>query len=376
MATELKQTKNSFKVIGKVTRIDKDGAFKEEEMTKGKKQGETYRALRFGVKTSETNEVTTQMFDFEPEQVFLWNSEKKKADKNYKGDRLPFSEWEDRQDALREEGYAVLQTRVGLTYGEDGKIQSQGLPSFVASKEIYENLNNGDSVVIEGEIRYSTYENQQGKKVEQKNFSIKKAFKIKDVDFENEKFEEVSYFEQEMVFVDSEADKPNKKVYVTGRVIDFAKNFHDTQFVIDFSDGEGGTDAGMVKLADAFLKKMKFGDVINVFGNVVNRVVIEEVEGEEEDSDDDLLSQLGGRSKPKHAQSFQNRTYISEMQIEGVDAWDKKVYKETDFVEQEKVVDNKKNDLSDELGGKSKKGKNPFESDIDDEDISDEDLPF
>lgn len=369
--TVLEQTKNGFKLIGKVTRIDKDGAFREEETKKGKREGDTYRALRFGVKTSETNEITVEMFDYEPERVFLWNSELKKADKNYKGTWVEFTDWDENQDKYRDEGYAVLQTRVGLTHNAEGKIDSKGLPSFVASQEIYNNLDNGDSVVVEGEIRYSQYENQQGKTVDKKTYSIKKIFKLKDVDFQDEKFEEVTYFEQEIVFVDAVAEKENNKVFVTGRTIDYGKNFIDTEFVIDYSDGNGGTDKDMVKLATAFLKKTKFGDVLKVFGDALNRVVVEEVEDEDGD-DEDLLAQLGGRGKPKHAQTYTNKTYVSEMQIFGVEAWDKAVYVEEDFDKDELIEDDS---IGSEFGGKSKNnGVNPFESDS--EEISEDDLPF
>jgi hypothetical protein len=372
MTNKLQQTKSSFKFIGKVSRIDKDGAFREETMTKGKMEGKTYRSLRFGVKTSPTNEMTVQMFDFEPEQVFMWNSEKKKADKNYKGDRIPFATWEAQQDDLREQGYAVLQSRIGLTYGEDGKIQSQGLPSFVASQLIYENLNNGDSVVVEGTIRHSSYE-KDGKRIPQTNYTITKLFKIKDVDFEDEKFEEVTYFEQEMVFVGADVDKKEGKAYVTGRSIEYNGNFNDSQFVVNFKNEDGdGFDTGMVKLAEAFAKKMKFGDVLNVFGDALNRVIVAEVE-DEDDNEDDLLASLGGKSKPKHAQSFVSRTYISEMAIHGVDAWDKGVYTDEDFVKDDLLAQDK--GLTDELGGKTKKkSSNPFETDGDE--IGEEDLPF
>lgn len=375
--TELKQGKGSFKFIGKVSRIDKDGAFKEEVATKGKREGDTYRSLRFGVKTSENNEMTVQMYDFEPTEVFLWNNDKKKADKNYKGEKMPFEEWEEQQEELREQGTAVLQSRVGLTYNEEGKIDSKGLPSFVASEKIYDNLSNNDSIVVEGTIRYSNYTNTTTNKViEQKTYTITKIFKLKDVDFESEKFEEVTYFEQEIVFVSALAEKKENKVFVTGRIIDYYKNFHDTEFVIDYSDGIGGTDAGMVKLAQTFLKKFKFGDVLNVFGDALNRVVVAEAD-EEEDEDDDLASLIGGKSKPKHAQAYVTKTYISEMQIQGVDAWDKKVYKEEDFVKDELIEE--KEDLSDELGGKKKdkKNKNPFGDDeVDGIEIDDDDLPF
>jgi hypothetical protein len=317
--------------------------------------------------------MTVQMFDFEPEEVFLWNSEKRKANSNYKGDRVPFEKWFKNQDKYREDGYAILQTRIGLNYNEDGKLDSKGLPSFVASKEVYNNLDNGDLVSVEGDMRYSEYTNRDGKVIPQTNFSIKKVHRIKELDFQAEDFEEITFFEQEMVFVDADLVKEDKKVYVTGRTIDYKKNFHDSQFVVDYSDGNGGTDAGMVKLADAFVKKIKFGDVINVFGDAVNRVIVAEVEGEEEEQDD-LYASLGGKAKPTHSQPFTAKTYVNEMQITGIDVWDKKVYKEEDFVSNDLIE--KENDLTDELGGKKKSNKpNPFDIDAGD-DIPEDDLPF
>lgn len=376
MGTELKQTKNTFKFMGKVRGIDRDGAYKEEITNKvgSKRNGETYRSLRFQVETSPTNKNTVQMFDYEPTEVFLWNSDKRKADQNYKGDRVPFAQWEAQQEMYRQQGYAVLQTRVGLEYGEDGKLQTHGLPSYVASQEIYTNLSNGDSVIVEGEIRYSYYKNRNDEEVEQKTYTIKKLFKLKDdIDFESEKFEEVTYFEQEMVFVGADIDKTEGKAYVTGRMIDYGKNTHDSQFVINFKNEDGtGYDSGMVKLAEAFAKRFKFGDLINVFGDAVNRVVVSEEEAPEDDGDD-LFKDFGGKKKPKHAEKFVARTYIQEMTINGVDAWDKAVYTEDDFAKEEFLE--KENKFQDELGGKSKKKNNPFDV-ADEGGISEEDLPF
>lgn len=372
--TKLKETKGVFKVIGKVARIDRDGAFREDVLNKpdNRNHGRLYRSLRFGVKTSPTNEIIVQGFDYEPQEVFLWNSKKREADPNYKGDRIPFETWKEQQDELREQGYVVLQSRIGLDYDEKGKLKTKGLPRFVALKEIYENINNGDSVVVEGTIRYSKYKNRNDEIVEQKNYMIERVFRIKDIDFEDDNFEEVSYFEQEMVFVDADLDKEEKKAYVTGRIIDFNGNFEDTQFVINFANENGETDPAMLKLAQAFTKKMEFGDVINVFGDAINRVVVEEVEDEEED---DLLAELGGRSKPKHAQNYVSRTYITEMSINGVDAWKKGVYTEDDF-EKDSLIDD--NDGLGDLGGKKKPNtKNPFETDEDEDvDIDEDSLPF
>ena len=371
--SNLKQTKSGFKVIGKVSKIDKDFAWKQDQAKKGKREGETFRSLRFGVKTSETNEITVSMFDYEPTEVFMWNSDKKEKDSNYKGDRFPFGVWEEQQEELREQGYAVLQTRVGLTYDENGKIQSKGLPSYVASQEIYNNIENGDSVVVEGEIRYSKYKNAKDEEVEQKSFIIKKLFKLKDIDFEDAKFEEVSYFEQEIVFVDADIDKKEGKAYVTGRTIDFMDNFHDTQMIVNFKNEQGEIDKDMVKLTEAFAKKFKFGDLVTVYGNVVNRVIVKEVEDNDDDKEKDLFAEFGGKKKPTHAQSYTAKTYISEMSIEGIDGYKEKHYTEEDFVKEDIVED----DTLD-FGGKGKKNTNPFDNDSEGGaiEISEDDLPF
>lgn len=380
MEVKLEQTKGVFKLVGKVARIDTDYSFDEKIMNNesNRNHGRKYRSLRFGVKTSEENEITVSMFDYEPEEVFLWNSEKRKEDDRYKGDRVPYATWLQQQDSLREQGYAVLQSRIGLEYDSSGKLVTRGVPSYVASKEIYGALNNGDSVVVEGEIRYSRYTNRDGVEVKQTNYTIRRLFKIKDIDFFDEDFEERTYFEQEMVFVDADHDKKEGKVYVTGRTIDYLGNYEDTEFVVSYKDDGGNTDEDIEKLSSAFLKRFKFGDVINAFGNTYNRVIIEEDEDDELDEEAELIAMLGGKSKPDHAKAYVSRTYITEMQILGVDAWDKGVYSDDDFISNDNLIaDSDSNDLTDELGGKKKKNSNPFTSSDDDEDlISDEDIPF
>lgn len=372
---QLKQTRNLFKFIGQVTRIDKENAYKEDVAQKGKMEGHTYRSLRFGVKTSETNDMTVSMYDFEPTEVFLWSSEKKKADKAYKGDRIPYEQWLQEKDEWNENGYTVLQSNIGLTQGEDGKLERHGLPSFIASEKLFNGLDNGDTVVIEGTIRYSVWTNPEGKEIPQKTFTIQRLSKIKDVDFHDEKFEEVTFFEQEMIFVDAVEEKKDLKVFVTGRTIDYKGNFHDTQFVIPYGDADGLVDQDMKKLADAFRTKFKFGDFLKVFGDAVNRVITAVVENNEKSEEEDLLASLGGRSKPTHAQQYTAKNYVNEMQITGIEVWEKKMYTEADFVLDE-LVEEKKKPVADEndFGGKSKKDTNPFDTDA--EDIDDEDLPF
>lgn len=383
---ELKQTKSSFKLRGKVTGIDKDNAFKEEVMRKegNKNDGKLYRSLAFGVKTSDTNQIRVSMFDYEPEEVFLWNSEKKEADKDYKGEKIAYGIWEAKQDELREQGYAVLQARVGVEYYEDDKgkqkLDSKGLPSYVASEYIYNNLNNGDSVVVEGEIRYSKYKNRNDEEVSQTTYTIKKLFLLKDdIDFEDDNFEEVTYFEQVFIFVDAIPMKKENKMVVTGRIIDYNGNFIDTNFAVKYHNTDETVDKpyddDMLKLAEAFKTKFKFGDKVSVYGDAINRVVYEEVK-EEDKEKVNVLASLGGKKKPAHAMS--SRSYINDMEIHGVSEWVKKAYKAEDFVKKELLEKDDSKGLKDELGGKSKK-KNPFKIDEEDEkeiEIDEDSLPF
>ncbi|MGV4321163.1 hypothetical protein [Bacillus mojavensis] len=385
---ELQQTASYFKFIGKATRLDKDFTYREDLAEKGKNKGKTFRSLNFGVKTSDTNEMSVQMFSFEPEKVFLWNSEMakeaKEKNKEYKGTRVDFDEWYENQEKFREDGYAVLQSRIGLERDEKGNAITRGLPTFVASKELYEGLDNGDSVFVEGNISYSIYE-KNGKSELRTNYNIEKLYITKKpVDFEDEKFKEVTYFEQQFVFVSAELVKKEKKAYITGRTISYTKDFTDVQFVIDYKNPDYDpedeespeTIKALEKLAKNLTKKVKFGDLLKVWGTALNRVDVIEVE-DEENEEEGVASALGGMSKPQHAKKNTFKSYTQEMQIEGVDEWIVGEYKEEDFVKQS-LVDEEDEDENEEEDHKEKKiGSNPFESDDDDDDDEDDDdLPF
>lgn len=374
----LSQTKGKFKLIGKVNRIDKDNAFRTGTQERGQHKGKKFRALSFSVKTSPTNEIFVSTFDYQPEQVFLWNSDKKKKDASYKGDRISYSSWLKNKEKYADRGYTVLQSKVGLIPDEKGKYKGHGVPRYEASKLIHDHLNNGDSVVVEGAISISRSKNKDGEWVTWKNHTIEKVLKLnKEVDFDKENFEEITYFEQEIVFVDAQQDKKEGKTFITGRIIDYSKKYYDIEFVINYKNQEGEIDEDLNKLSNSFLKAVKFGDVINLFGNTVNRGVTYKLD-DEQDDDDDTLSLLGGKSKPEHAEGITN--YITEFEVLGGSSWNKKVYTDDDFdrgliddVEDE----DKDSNLSNELGGK-KSDNNPFADDDDDDDDLDfdDDVPW
>ncbi|UUV46310.1 single-stranded DNA binding protein [Bacillus phage vB_BanS-Thrax2] len=388
-AVELKQNKSYFKFVGKVTNADKDGFYVESVAERGAREGDTRRTMRFGIRTSETNTLTVQLFAYEPDEVFLWNSEKKKKDKNYKGDRVPFQDWVNNMDDYRKKGYACLQARVGLDYGDDDKLISNGVPEYVMAEILSEGLTNGDFIKIEGEIRYSKYKDRNDRVKEQVQYAIKEVHRAKEEDYfddEGNLKEELNYFEQEFVFLDAEHLKKEGKTLVIGRVIDFRKQWYDKEFEIVYRDAEGNEDEDLKELAVNIPKEVKWGDLLKVWGNAVNRVIVTEEKDEEtlkeEKRKNSVLSGLGGKSQPKHAEKYTNKDYIQGLQIQGVLDWVDKMYTEDDFPEQTDLV--KEEGTSSKAGGLGgKKKDNPFKPDLSKESesnplegIDEDDLPF
>lgn len=369
MVKELEQTRGTFKLKGLAKGLDRDNVYEEDVREGGKYSGTAFRKLNIGLQTASDNQLRLGIFAYEPEEVFLWNNEKRKKNKKYKGERMPYEEYLDKKEILKENGTAILQARVGVEYDEKDKLISEGMTNYEASELIYENVDNDDGLYVEGQISYSTFKNRQDEEVTAVNYNIGRLFKAKEpFDLDDEEYKEQNYYEQEFVYVDSMINKEEKKLIVIGRIIDYNKNFLDATFSVNY-----GEDEGMEKLAKNIKKQFKFGDLVTAWGEILNQAISQDVE-EEQDSN---LSALGGKSQPSYA-TRTNVTYNREMTIEGILGWEKKFYSEEDFAAEE-LVEEDEDDFS-ELGGKKKKElDDPFSDDDDpfsDDDDDDEDLPF
>lgn len=381
--TELKQNKSEFKFIGKVTNADKEGFFVEDQAKSGQHEGRTFRKMRFGIRTSETNTLQVQMYAYEPEEVFLWNSKMREENPEFKGERIPYEEWLEDADEYREKGYTATQARVGLEFGEDGKVISHGVPDYQLADVLSEHVENGDLLKIEGEIRYNKFQNQAKEWVEQVQWTIKRVHAVKEEDLTKEDAEEMNYFSQEFVFIDAENDKKEGKAIVTGRVIDFRKKWYDKQFEVVYKNDKGEVDKDLQELAQGLAKEVKFGDVLTVWGYAVNRMIVTNEKSEEEQKEDkrkkNLLSGLGGKAQPKHAEKYTGKKFESGLQIQGVTGWEDGVYDEDDFPNQELIQEETTNKKAKGLGGKTSKT-NPFGKKKEEENplegIDENDLPF
>lgn len=355
---DLVQTKSLFTFKGIVDGMDKDNAWREDEIANGKNKGKAYRAIRFQVQTSKTNKLSVELFGMEQDYVYPYSKAEKKSKKMEfsKRNNLP-------------KGYHIIGINLGLEQNDAGKNIRKSLVDYDAAEYIWDNLNDGDSVTVSGEVAFSTYENSEGDIINQTKFVIKSIYHEKPIDFDavNEEgestFEEVVAFEQELVFVGSEFDKDEGAVYVTGYTIQYGNKFQPAKFVIR---PEGNKN--IEKTANAFAKKMKPGDFVKVYGVALNKAETIEIDSSEEESDDE---DIFGGEKPKGLGKTAVTSYTNELRITGADGktYEKGLYDiDNDFVIEELVeeeVDFGEDDDSIDFGGDGKAL-----------DISDDDLPF
>lgn len=364
--TQLIETKGTFRARGIITRIGNEGAYREGTFDKGKNKGKDYRSIKFGLKTSPTNEIFVELFAQEREHVYAFKKLSKEEREKNKGKKAPTKKipFEDRDNIPN--GYQLIGMSIGepVQDEEDDKKTTTEYETFVefdAVDEIFQRFEDGDSVNVSGSIRLSEYENQQGQVVKQIQYNIERISRLTyDIDFEDEKFKEVCSFEQQFVFVDKLYDKDSKKLTVIGRTINWdGSAYHDHPFVIDASNEE------VKDIFNGFYKKMKFGDLVTVVGLCKNEAQTVEVE-------DDIFG--GGGSVPT-GQAKANGKRLHELSITGIaiDKESKKLKYELKKYTLEDFVIEKKDKQEVIEDDDEEEDDNPFapaESDDDD------DLPF
>ena len=365
----LEQTKGVFELLGKVVNIDRENAYQEKTMDKGKNKGKVYRSLRFGIKTSNENTITVSMFSFLPEEVYIWDSEAKK------GGKVKYDLWKKNRKGYEKQKKVPLQTRVGIEQGEDGKNITVHLPSFDVMEYIYDNLNNEDSVIARGSISRNTYENKSGDTQTSINYNLESLFKMKkEVDFDAEDFVEKSVFTENFIYESADINTREKYADVYGKTVNYHGKTNDASYRINFSDDEDGS---MEQMAKTLAKKVAYGSVLEIHGDLVNRAVTVEVE---EEQDDDLMMLLAGKKN----RMATTRTYVNYMEMHGVDSIEPKKYTEEDVAtgEDDFIVEEKKNDELNEFEGLKGKSKKEVKSDDEDDFLDDDpfdlddDLPF
>lgn len=242
----LVQSKGNFQLRGIIVGKNPETALKNNGYIEGKTKEKNvpYRSIRFRVKTSEENIITVELFGQIMDKVYAYNKDEKKT---------IAVDWEDRSNGIPE-GYDIIACN----------INNKKITTFDAVKAINEGFEDGDSVVITGEIQFSTYKsNQNGEVVLQKKYVIKNMFASSDtVDFDSDNFEEENFFTQEIVVRDTEKVKADNKMYVYAYIIEYGGKFNPAIFEIDLEEYED---------VSKYIGKMKFGSLVKVSGSINNR---------------------------------------------------------------------------------------------------------
>lgn len=255
---DLPETKGAFQLKAIVTGMEKDKAYKEIRT----KSNREMRMLNFGATYEDGKTLYINLQGMEQENVYFSKRAEKKGDKPETA-KVP---WADRFTYNRE-GFRLI----GKNIGVKKKIDSEGktvndkkvLTDFDACKEIKDNLKDGSSVFIRGNIDYSSFVDNNGNKKTSTKLIPNQVSLCADIDFNDEKFEKQNDFNQVIIFMGieqekSDNDKPTGRFIVLAKIVTYS-NIEDVEFVIEDTS-----------LANKFRKSLKPYNAIKVSGHMIS----------------------------------------------------------------------------------------------------------
>lgn len=282
---DLPETKGSFQLKGIVSGVEKDNFFKEIKTRNNKDM----RMINFGVSYAEKESLYVNMQGMEQEYVYFSKRAEKKGEK---GETVKVP-WADRFSYNRE-GFRLIGKNLGVKkkVDSDGKTvnDKKVLTEFDACKEVKENLKDGVSVFIKGNLDYSSFTDDKGSKRVSTKLVPGQVSLCADINFGDEKFEKQNDFNQVIIFmgIDKEKNDDGKE---TGRFIVSAKivtysAIEDVEFVIVDS-----------KLAGMFRKNLKPYYAIKVSGHMVSSTQTEVIEDDDNWGEEDSMEKVLAPSK-------------------------------------------------------------------------------
>lgn len=282
---DLPETKGAFQLKGVVSGMQKDTAFKEIKT----KSGRPMRMVNFGTSYANGETLYVNLQGMEQENVYFSKRSEKKGEKG----EIVKVPWTDRFSYNRE-GFRLI----GKNIGVKKKIDSEGktvndkkiLTDFDACKEVKENLKDGASVFIRGNLDYSSFTDDKGNKKTSTKLIPNQISLCSEINFDDEKFEKQNDFNQVIIFMGIEQEKDDKEK-PTGRFIVLAKivtynNIEDVQFIIEDK-----------ALANKFKKSLSPYNAIKVSGHMVSFVQTETVEDDDDWGEEDAIEKVSAPTK-------------------------------------------------------------------------------
>lgn len=283
---DLPETKGAFQLKGIVSAMEKDTAFKEIKT----KSGKPMRMLNFGTSYLDGETLYVNLQGMEQENVYFSKRAEKKGEKA-ETVKVP---WADRFSYNRE-GFRLI----GKNIGVKKKVDSEGktvndkkvLTDFDACKEVKENLKDGSSVFIRGNLDYSSFTDDKGNKRTSTKLVPNQISLCSEIDFNDEKFEKQNDFNQVIIFMSIEQekddnDKPTGRFIVLAKIVTYS-NIEDVQFIIEDK-----------ALANKFKKSLSPYNAIKVSGHMVSSTQTETVETDDDNwGEEDNMEKVSAPTK-------------------------------------------------------------------------------
>lgn len=338
----LKETKGMFKAKGFVKGIERENTYKELTT----KSNKAMRILNLPIEVAPNQQTMVTIQGMEQNEAFFY---KRPENKGEEGDvkRVPF---EDRFED-QGEGYQLIGVNLGLRRDDKGKNVVESFHQYDGADEAYKLLEDGNGVFVKGQIEFNKFQNKDGDTITTQKLNVQSMYNSDKVDFEEEGFEPESDFDMTVVFMGIEQDPEDKERFlIEAKSVGYQDIFNVELVTYD------------KKLAGTMRKNLKPYNAIRLFGEILNKVEVEEVESE------DVWGQQSKFDKPKY-------NFERELRVIGADGGsvDTESYSEEAFEEavkalskvgEQKPAKNKEEESDNDAWGASSSG------------IEEDDLPW
>lgn len=266
---DLKQTASTFQLRGVIT-----GTKGKQFYANGDtKNGGKWNAIEFGITVNNGKTVFVKINGFPRKEVYYY----KRGENGAKGTTARVS-WNNRKKSPGE-GYRLIGVNISVGKDEDGNNINEVFTEWDAVEYLHENLKDGDSVFVKGNVEFSTYTDKEGN-VQRKITLVPTqiSYAKTPIDFDAADFEEEALFDDILVYTgiekeNDENDKPTGRFIITGYSVNYS-DIVPVQFILDENHA---------KLANNIRKKLKPCNSIHVWGKIDTIINVETVEEEVDD---------------------------------------------------------------------------------------------
>lgn len=264
--SELKPTYGSYSIRGVVVGLLNDRYHSEGD----KEGGGKWQRLSFGVKVSNTAFVYVELMGSKTSKVKLIYQNP--MNKKYEKDKQKLVYWGDHKTLPSN---YKLHMPVKTCFNQSESLE---FTSYEAVEYIKDNLNDGDSVYINGSLQYQEYQDRI-----QEKFIIQEIGLLDDSLNVNDIGEQEAYFTQEIVYLSLEKIR-KKKQYLIHSLIISKKDDEllkiPCTYVINYEKYSSDDEEVQVnEVIRWFKEELTYGSTVRIFGNINHHVPTIEIDG-------------------------------------------------------------------------------------------------